>query len=614
MRQLTKPFSATAQRRPVPLAFPWPWRRLFARPAVSTTPSPVPAASTGPWQAHGAFPFPAALAALGLRAETPAGTAARLPGNGPLIVLATQPFSLASCLALGAFLQPLRPDFKVWDGQRLGAWPGLDRYWLGDAGRLTGISARSPLRPMREALGWLRSGGVLVIPLPEERRRQPLLPPGTAARRQADRLLALLCRHTAAAVLPVHIPSRVTGKRREAETAARRPGPPRTIPLRIGSLLSPQRLAGLTAGPALVRHLRLRAYLLQDGRKSAPPAGTGAFGWRPVRHMTVPVPTAPLPGDAGQRELGGLPPEQRLVACNDTDVWLADARQIPLLLQEIGRLRELTFRQTGEGTGRERDLDRHDFHYLHLLAWNRERRELIGAYRVGRIVHILRQGGPDGLYLNSLFRFRRSDLEALGPALELGRSFVRPEYQRSFSPLLCLWRGIGQLVVRQPQYRCLLGPVSMSAHYRPASRQLLAAFLQARHALPTAGGIAVRPRHPFRMQAWGGVMPPLGTTEFQDLEEVSQVIAAMEADGKGVPILIRQYLRMGGRMLGFNLDPKFSNALDGLVMVDLMQTPLPLLEKYLGRDGAALFRRHHQGHPPASGHELPADQPGAQTP
>jgi putative hemolysin len=125
-------------------------------------------------------------------------------------------------------------------------------------------------------------------------------------------------------------------------------------------------------------------------------------------------------------------------------VYCAEAGAIPHLLDEIGRLREITFRAVGEGTGHARDLDSFDDHYEHLFIWNRKREEVVGAYRVGRVDEIRRRAGTRGLYTASLFRYRSPFFQLLGPTLELGRSFVRPEAQRSFAPLLLLWKGIGE--------------------------------------------------------------------------------------------------------------------------------------------------------------------------
>ena len=141
-------------------------------------------------------------------------------------------------------------------------------------------------------------------------------------------------------------------------------------------------------------------------------------------------------------------------------------------MREIGRLREQTFRASGEGTGKARDLDRFDAYYTHLVLWNQERREIAGAYRICNVQHVLHRYGMRGLYTATLFRFQPKFFAKVGPALELGRSFVHLDYQRQYAPLLVLWKGIGSYLVRHPETPILFGAVSISADYSPASRQV----------------------------------------------------------------------------------------------------------------------------------------------
>ena len=263
-------------------------------------------------------------------------------------------------------------------------------------------------------------------------------------------------------------------------------------------------------------------------------------------------------------------------------------KQIPAILQEIGRLREITFRAAGEGTGAERDLDRFDEHYLHLFLWSKEKREIVGAYRIGDVPALLARFGRKGLYTNSLFRFNPRFFPHLGPALELGRSFVRPEYQRQFSPLLLLWKGIGAYVARRPEYAMLIGAVSVSNQYSSASRELIARYFETQKLAAQWRG-AVKARRPLRgslVQRW-----ELGSlcSLLPDLEDLSAPITDLEADGKGIPILVKQYVRMGGKLLAFSVDPQFGNTLDGFVMVDLTRTNPEALARYMGKEQAAKF-------------------------
>ena len=346
---------------------------------------------------------------------------------------------------------------------------------------------------------------------------------------------------------------------------------------------------GRSKPPRIVR-------LLEDGLKRML-TGLAAFRLpevRPARTHQAPVAPA-IPESLLKAEIEALPAEQRLVESGQYLIQYARAPQIPWCLQEIGRLRELTFRAAGEGTGNASDIDLFDAYYLHLFVWDREVSAIVGAYRMGLADEIVAHYGTRGLYTQSLFRYGAKLLETLNPAIELGRSFVRTEYQKSFSPLLLLWRGIGQFILRNPHYAVLFGPVSISNSYAPISRQLMVEYLRtnkseaklARH---------VKPRRPFRVER-SKIRNEVEVADLKDIEQLSRVIARIEHDSKGVPILLKQYLKLGGRMLGFSADDQFSNALDGLVVVDLRASEPRVLARYMGEEGAAAFFAHHGGGP-----------------
>jgi len=313
-------------------------------------------------------------------------------------------------------------------------------------------------------------------------------------------------------------------------------------------------------------------------------------GTRVARTDQEPV-AAPVPAALLKAEVEALPAEQRLVESGPYLILYAQAPQIPWCLQEIGRLRELTFRAAGEGTGKASDIDLFDAYYLHLFLWDREANAIVGAYRMGLADQILSRYGERGLYTRSLFSYGAKLLRTLNPAIELGRSFVRAEYQRSFSPLLLLWRGIGQFILRSPQYAVLFGPVSISNSYAPVSRRIMVDYLRANNS-ETKLARHVRPRRPFRIER-SKASNEVEIADLRDIEHLSRVIARIEHDNKGIPILLKQYLKLGGRLLGFSFDDQFSDALDGLVVVDLRASEPRVLERYMGEAGAATFFSYH---------------------
>jgi putative hemolysin len=252
------------------------------------------------------------------------------------------------------------------------------------------------------------------------------------------------------------------------------------------------------------------------------------------------------------------------------------------MLRSIGIHREITFRAAGEGTGRALDLDEFDADYFHLFAYDTKQNTLLGAYRLGLVDEIAAERGVQGLYTSTLFHFAPDLFEHLGPTIELGRSFIRPEYKRNSRALIWLWKGIGSFVLARPAYKTLLGPVSVSADYGSFSRELMVRVLSgSKHRHPLYE--SVRARNPVLARSFGtgGLGDP--RVALSTVADLQAVVSEAEADRKGLPILLREYLKLGGKFLDFNLDTEFSNVIDGLVVVDLMETDRRILSFYMGK-------------------------------
>jgi putative hemolysin len=442
-------------------------------------------------------------------------------------------------------------------------------------------------RALRQSVAHLRAGGMLLI-FPAGEVSHFDLRRGSIRDPRWNETAARLIRITGARALPVLIsgsnglPFQMMGMVHPRLRTAALPAEllnkrGKTVEVRVGNVIDLRRLTSAVSDSDAIQYLRLRTELLA---RRSPASGPAA---------AVPaLACSPASPDLIADEIAALPGHTLLAETRDFEVRLAEAARIPVTLNELGRLRELTFRAAGEGTGAERDLDRFDQHYLHLFLWSKVRRELVGAYRIGDVPAILRRFGVKGLYTNSLFRFSASFFHELGPAFELGRSFVRPEYQRQFSPLLLLWKGIGACVARRPEYATLIGAVSVSNQYSAASRELIARYFEAQSAAGRWRG-AVKPRRPLRGSLVGRWEMESLCSLLPDVDELSAPITDLEPDGKGIPILVKQYVRMGGKLLAFSVDPQFGNTLDGFVMVDLTQSSPAALERYMGKEEAASF-------------------------
>src|SRR5580700_6932778 len=507
------------------------------------------------------------LAEMRVGLSVGAADQARIPATGPVVVVANHPYGVLDGAILTVLLTRVRPDVKVLTNFLLADVPELQRHCIFVDPFQSDRSVESNRRALRESLAWLQSGGMLAI-FPAGEVSQWQMPAGQIADPKWNDTAVRLIRRTGATALPVYfcghngvgfqLLGMIHPRLRSAfllQEFLQQEG--KTVEVRVGSGIPEDALEAIGEDREAIEYLRWRTYLL--ARRSKPDVSwPAALRTKFAFKIQEPV-AAPEPANGLEAEVARLPEDRLLAENGELAVYLAPAREIPQLLREVGRLRELTFRAAGEGTGKSRDLDAFDEYYSHILLWHKTKRELVGAYRAGNTAEILAQRGVNGLYTSTLFRYDEKVFQKLGPALELGRSFVRLEYQRQYAPLLLLWKGIARMVARQPEIPVLFGAVSISNDYSNASREMIYRFFEAH----------------------------------MEEDELSEPITDVEADGKGLPILLRQYAKIGGKLLGFNVDRKFSNVLDGLVVVDLRQTEPAVLERYMGREGAARFRQVH---------------------
>lgn len=536
---------------------------------------------------------------LGVHIWSDAAAIAAIPKSGPLIFVSNHPHGGLDGLAALSVLGAARPDLKILANLELQSVPELadailplDPYGGVEVRRVNGDS-------VRRALSWLEQGhALLVFPAGEvsrlDIRRRQICDPRW---RSAIARLILLSR---ASVVPMRITgsnssafqavsliSRAMGTRMLAREMLTKRG--RTLPVLLGTALSPSRLQSIGTDEELIAHLRLRSDLLARPEASMPEPP------RPVSAALRCADRTMCDSELIRMELERLPAEARLVTCGSMRVYCATAEQLPLTMQEIGRLRERTFRAAGEGTKRSVDLDLFDNYYEHLVLWDASAQVIVGGCRIAKIDLILRRFGNRGLHISTSFDLREPLLDRLGSALELGRTFVRVERQRSHAPLLLLWRGIAEYVGREPRYCRLLGLVSIGQSYRQVSRELIVDCLRA-HSLDQALAPLVRPRRPFRSQR---ILSALGSGELQtcDLNAIDALVAEVEPDSKGVPVLLRQHLKLGGRILGFNVETAFANSIDCLVLIDLRRTPYRLLRKYMTAAALLSFNAAHRDRP-----------------
>ena len=528
---------------------------------------------------------------------------ARIPAAGPLLVVANHPFGLLDAAILANMLPELRPDIRILANSLL-AGVAEFRQWcifVNPFGSEHAVGENA--RALLEAAAWLRSGGALVV-FPAGEVAHFDLRTGTLADPNWNPALARIAQRAGAAAVPIFFEGansvgfQLAGMIHPGLRTANLPREllnkrGRRIRMRIGRPVTVAMLQSFASAQEAIEYLRCRTYLLDDAATVAVPERRLPLRLLPAKHQT-PV-AAARATDRLAVEIATLPPASRLCDNGEFAVYLANESAFPGVVAEVGRLRELAFRQVGEGTGRAVDLDRFDHHYQHLVLWHTGHCQVAGAYRLGPTPDILPVHGARGLYTSTLFRFREDLFDRIGPAIELGRSFVRPEYQKQVAPLLLLWKGIARYVATRPECAVLFGGVSISNRYHAVSRHLMVRFLEAHRAGELAG--LVTPRSPYRSPQRQSRHTGTVSHVPANVEQLAGLVADLERDGKGVPILLRQYLKTGGKLLACNVDRGFSDVLDALIMVDLREAPTPVLERYFGKSAAAQFRAWHAAGP-----------------
>lgn len=537
--------------------------------------------------------FSAILRTLGVTYEVTGEDRAKIPRQGPVILVANHPFGAVDGLILGDVMTSVRSDSRILGNRILARIPEVKPWIISVDPNARPDSARANIGSMKSVVRWLRDGGALGV-FPSGTVSHWRLGGGVSDPSWHPNVAALV-RLTGATVVPVFFEGQnsmvfqLAGLLHPAfrtvllpaETVKRQNS---SVGVRVGRPIPPEKSGRYNEDETLIQYLRFKTYSLQR-RES------------PVRMRFVPPHPfldadqkpliEPLPARVLHDEIASLPPSALLYESGEYRILIAAARQIPSTMLEIGRLREKTFRAAKEGTGQSSDLDEFDRSYLQLFMWNQSSQEIVGSYRLGRSDEILSRWGVAGLYTSSLFKFNRAFIDRMGPALEMGRSFIREEYQRKPTALALLWRGIGEYLVRNPRYKVLFGPVSISRSYKDTSMRLLLGYLQ-RSRGDSSLAAMVRAKNPPRSAPDIEENRALDAL-VEDEDDVSSLISELEDDNKGMPVLLRYYLRLGARVLSFNVDPAFGDCVDGLILVDLRKTEPRLLKRFMGDDG---YRRY----------------------
>jgi putative hemolysin len=273
----------------------------------------------------------------------------------------------------------------------------------------------------------------------------------------------------------------------------------------------------------------------------------------------------------------------RLLQSKNYEVFFAEAKNIPNILHEIGRLREITFREVGEGTNESIDLDKYDKYYRHLFLWDDEAKKIAGAYRMGLGAEIYPKYGMDGFYLNGLFRFEPELHDMMHKSIEMGRAFIIKDYQQRPMPLFLLWRGIIHTTLHYPEHKFLLGGVSISNQFSDFSKSLMIEFMKSHYYDPYIAQY-IHPKKEFKVKLKDADKDFVFNETEADLNKFDKIIDELEPGVLRLPVLIKKYIKQNARLVAFNVDPLFNNAIDGLIYLRIADIPestmKPVMEEY----------------------------------
>ncbi len=545
--------------------------------------------------------FDAALKKLEIKYEVSEKDLGRIPREGPIVCVANHPYGGVDGLIMGSILTSAREDTRLLVNYLLGAFKEL-RSWTIEVNPFqTRKATAMNLGPMRATLKWLKEGHCLGT-----------FPAGVVSHYHFDKRVVtdpewnpnsgIIVQRSGATIVPMYFEGRNTTLFQILgliHPRLRTIMLPRqmlnkegmTLKVRIGKPISPQRAARFDSPAALTQFMRASSYILDEQKEEANQSNSTDRKIADIKAKQEPI-AKRQPIENLLQDIHNLPEEALLFKKGSYSIYGASADQIPHILEEIGRTREETFRPVDEGTGKPLDIDRFDKIYHHLFMWDEESREIAGAYRYCFVDKVLESHGVKGLYCNTLYDFKSELLAALNPAIEVGRSYVTPKYQKKSASLALIWRGIGELVSRNPEYKTLFGAVSMTDSYRSLSKSLMVEYLKNHKLHPTLKNLIsarVKPRlskiKRFANIAFRSALP--------ELDDVSSLVSEVEKDNKGVPILLKHYLKLNGVILCFGIDQAFSDALDGFIVVDLLKTEGRYLRKYMGNQGYEKFLAHH---------------------
>lgn len=506
----------------------------------------------------------------------------RIPKTGPFIAVSNHSLGGLDVLILIKVITQIRPDFKVLVNKLIHEIEPLQAYSIAvETSNKRGIKAPG-LSELRQALkSSTLDGGLGIFPAGLVSSYQSSV--NSNIDKSWDVSILKLLKKSGVPIIPIYFKGNqnwfghVLGGIHPLFKPMRLPAEflkkkGEMIKVRIGSQVSVVEQDEFKNIYLFRRYLRSRIYALGtslEGKKFF----TGRFVWRPKK--VEPIIDA-VPSDVITNEMDSLRELYMLFESGEFQVFCAPSLEMPNVLKEIGRLREITFREIGEGSNKSIDLDDYDLYYQQLIVWDNQNKKIAGAYRVGMGKEIMEQFGASGFYISSLFKISDAVHPILNEALELGRSFIVKEYQRKPLSLFLLWKGILYFLLKHHDYRYLIGPASISNAFSKFSKNLIVSFFKKNYFDYELANF-FKPRKKFKIKKTKNVDQSLFFDIAQDIGKLDKFIFEIESE-YGIPVLLKKYIKLNAKIVGFNVDPDFNNCLDGLVILDIFDVPYETLK------------------------------------
>lgn len=523
---------------------------------------------------------------------------AKIPKTGPFILVANHPLGAIDGILMCKILTEIRPDFKFMGNFLIQKIEPMKELIIPVNPFENRKEIYSSIKGMRDTLEHLNNGGCVgIFPAGEVSNRNNVF--NEVLDKEWENTALKLIKKAKVPVVPMYFHAKNSRKfyslakihadlqtlMLPSEMIRKRDNP---IKIRIGKPVSAKIQEEYESVKELGDFLRKKVYMMKsyyERRKSIAEL---------FKLSNLPIKFPVKQEEIVQNIIDETPPENlladvvnlknkdKLLFTNaNYDLFFTDYNEIPSLMREIGRQRELTFRAIGEGTNLPFDLDEYDKHYHHLILWDNEANKIAGAYRMALGSHVMKTIGMSGFYTSSLFDFDQEVQPFFRKVIEMGRAYVNLEYQQKPLPLFLLWRGIVHVCLRNPEHKFLMGGVSISNRFSDFSKSLMIEFMRS-HYYDSVVAQYVHPKNDFKVRLKVKEKHLFFEDLDNDLNKFDKLIDDLEP-GMRLPVLIKKYIKQNAKVIAFNVDPNFNDAIDGLMYIRISDLPestiKPVLEE-----------------------------------